>query len=239
MKIIDSVWEKENLGVTSKEIVIEINDDASEVSQVLNSFDEQYIVLKIPSGKSNIMRIANGLGYCFIEDIIEVEHDLHEVKRNKILQRLYDSLTYRLMETEDIDNLYNEISKGMFTNDRISNDPIFSIELSARRYKNWIKSLINEGALPYVMSYKEEPAGFIILTTKDKVTYYSVLGGGYEKFRNTGLGMVQKEQEIVKKLGGKRVTTNVSSNNVSQIKALLANGYTFSKIDHVYVKHNL
>ena len=239
MKIIDSVWEKENLGVTSKEIVIEINDDASEVSQVLNSFDEQYIVLKIPSGKSNIMRIADGLGYCFIEDIIEVEHDLHEVKRNKILQRLYDSLTYRLMETEDIDNLYNEISKGMFTNDRISNDPIFSIELSARRYKNWIKSLINEGALPYVMSYKEEPAGFIILTTKDKVTYYSVLGGGYEKFRNTGLGMVQKEQEIVKKLGGKRVTTNVSSNNVSQIKALLANGYTFSKIDHVYVKHNL
>ena len=239
MKIIDSVWEKENLGVTSKEIVIEINDDASEVSQVLNSFDEQYIVLKIPSGKSDIMRIANELGYCFIEDIIEVEHDLHEVKRNKILQRLYDSLTYRLMETEDIDNLYNEISKGMFTNDRISNDPIFSIELSARRYKNWIKSLINEGALPYVMSYKEEPAGFIILTTKDKVTYYSVLGGGYEKFRNTGLGMVQKEQEIVKKLGGKCVTTNVSSNNVSQIKALLANGYTFSKIDHVYVKHNL
>ena len=51
--------------------------------------------------------------------------------------------------------------------------------------------------------------------------------------------LVQKEQEIVKSLGGKFVSTNVSSNNVNQCKALLANGYTIRNINHVFVKHNM
>lgn len=50
--------------------------------------------------------------------------------------------------------------------------------------------------------------------------------------------MVQKEQEIVKKLGGKKLTTNVSSNNPSQLKALVANGYVPVTVQHVFVKHN-
>ena len=239
MKIIDSVWEKENLGVTSKEIIIDMNDGIDDVKNGLSAINDQYIVVKIPASKFEIMNLVQDMGYRFVEELISVEHDLHEVKRNRILQRLYDSLDYRKMNDEDIDTLYHEIDKGMFDSDRISNDPHFSPELSARRYRNWVASMLKNGAIPYVMSYKGEPAGFIILTTKDRLVYHSVLGGGYEKFRKTGLGMVQKEQEIVKLLGGKLVTTNVSSNNVNQCKALLANGYTVTNINHVFVKHNM
>lgn len=239
MKIIDSVWEKENLGVTSKEVIIDANDSVDDVKTGLSAINDQYIVVKIPASKFEIMNLVQDMGYRFVEELISVEHDLHEVKRNRILQRLYDSLDYRKMNDEDIDTLYHEIDNGMFDSDRISNDPRFSPELSARRYRNWVASMLKNGAIPYVMSYKGEPAGFIILTTKDRLVYHSVLGGGYEKFRKTGLGMVQKEQEIVKLLGGKRVTTNVSSNNVNQCKALLANGYTVTNIIHVFVKHNM
>lgn len=239
MKIIDSVWEKENLGVTSKEVIIDMKDNIDDVENGLSAINDQYIVVKIPASKFEIMNLVQDMGYRFVEEIISVEHDLHEVKRNRILQRLYDSLDYREMNEDDINTLYDEINKGMFDSDRISNDPYFSPELSARRYRNWVASMLKSGAIPYVMSYKGEPAGFIILTTKDRIVYHSVLGGGYEKFRKTGLGIVQKEQEIVKFLGGKLVTTNVSSNNVNQCKALLANGYTVTNINHVFVKHNM
>ncbi len=237
MKIIDSFWEKDNLGVTSKEIVVESGDDLTIFCNAIKEIDGQYIVIKIPSGETDMMKSAQELGYQYVENLIEVEHNLHEYKRSKIHQRLYDSLDYRLMDQEDIKGLFDEISRGMFSNDRISNDPLFSKELSARRYSNWVKTLLKEGALPYVMIYKDEPAGFIILTSKDTITYYSVLGGGYEKFRKTGLGMVQKEQEIVRELGGKRLTTKVSSNNLNQLKALLANGFTITRIDNVFIKH--
>ena len=239
MKIIDAIWEEENLGVTSKEVLVDLNDSVDVVKNGLATLNDQYIVVKVPASQFGITTLVQDMGYKFVEEMIEVEHDLHEVKRNRILQRLYDSLDYKEMDASDIETLYSEVDKGMFSSDRISNDSHFSAELSARRYKNWIKSMLNNGAIPYVMSYKGEPAGFIILTTKDKIVYHSVLGGGYEKFRKTGLGMVQKEQEIVKSLGGKFVSTNVSSNNVNQCKALLANGYTVRNINHVFVKHNM
>lgn len=239
MNIIDAEWEKKNLGVTSKEMIIDMKDSTDDVRKALSSINDQYIVVKIPASKFDVMNLVQDMGYRFVEELISVEHDLHEVKRNRILQRLYDSLDYRQMNEDDIEVLYSEIDKGMFASDRISNDPHFSPEISARRYKNWVASMLINGAIPYVMSYKGEPAGFIILTSKDRIVYHSVLGGGYEKFRKTGLGMVQKEQEIVKLLGGKLVTTNVSSNNVNQCKALLANGYTVSNICHVFVKHNM
>ena len=239
MKIIDAIWEKENLGVTSKEVLVDLNDSVNDVKAGLVNLNDQYIVVKVPASLFGITALVQDMGYRFVEEMIEVEHDLHEVKRSRILQRLYDSLDYREMTASDIETLYSEVDKGMFSTDRISNDPHFSAELSARRYKNWIKSMLNTGAIPYVMSYKGEPAGFIILTTKDRIVYHSVLGGGYEKFRKTGLGMVQKEPEIVRLLGGKFVSTNVSSNNVTQCRALLANGFTVRNINHIFVKHNM
>ena len=239
MKIIDAIWEKENLGVTSKEVLVDLNDSVNDVKAGLVNLNDQYIVVKVPASLFGITALVQDMGYRFVEEMIEVEHDLHEVKRSRILQRLYDSLDYREMTASDIETLYSEVDKGMFSTDRISNDPHFSAELSARRYKNWIKSMLNTGAIPYVMSYKGEPAGFIILTTKDRIVYHSVLGGGYEKFRKTGLGMVQKEPEIVRLLGWKFVSTNVSSNNVNQCRALLANGFTVRNINHIFVKHNM
>ena len=237
MKIIDAVWEKRNLGVTTTEIIIEKEDTPEYVSDRLADIDSEYCVVKVPSDMVKVLKAVQQNGYEYIEDMIHVEHDLHEVEMNRILKRLYDKLLYREMTDADFEELQAEIEKGMFDNDRISNDSFFEKGLSSKRYINWTKDLKAKGALFYVMTYNNESAGFIVLEKKDDKTYYSVLGGGYEKYRGTGLGSVQKEQEITRKLGGKKVITSVSSNNANQLRALIMNGYTPYAIEHILVKH--
>ena len=237
MKLIDAWWEKRNLGVETKELICEKTYALEEVEKTINELCAAYLVVKVPSSRSDLTRCIQMAGFSYIEDLIGVTHDLHDVKRSSLHQRLYDATSYRKMGKEDIEQLLEEIEKGMFNSDRISNDSLFEEGRAAERYVNWTKDLLSKGALPYVILYKEEPAGFIILKTQDQISYTSVLGGGYEKFRRSGLGVIQKEQEIVKKLGGKSVETQVSSNNPAQLKALVLNGYIPQNIEHVFVKH--
>ena len=238
MIIVDAVWEKRNLGVTASEITIEKNDEPAYVAQQLSMIDSEYSVVKLPSDIGNISKVVQSSGYEFIEDMIHVEHDLKEIEMNSIMKRLYDRTSYREMTPQDFEQLQTEIANGMFDNDRISNDSFFPKGVSARRYLNWTNDLRDKGALFYVITYGDEGAGFIVLDKKGDNTYYSVLGGGYEKFRRSGLGIVQKEPEITRKLGGKRLITSVSSNNVNQLKALILNGYKPYAIDHIFVKHS-
>ena len=237
MRIIDAVWEEKNIGVKTIEVVIEMEDEIDEVKKTIYSLQCDYICCKVSSYRSDVSVMLQKKGFMYIEDQIELEHDLHEVERPRVLQRLYDSLPYKLMDEDDVKLLFEEIDKGMFDTDRISLDPRFSKELAANRYKNWISSMIENGAHCYLMSYKGQPAGFVIITDEDGETYHSVLGGGYEKFRKSGLGIVLKEMEMVRNLGGKRVVTSVSSNNANQLKVLVSNGYVPRKVEHVFVLH--
>lgn len=237
MKVIDAVWEKANLGVTSVEIEIEAEDEACAFRKVDEELHAEYRVVKVPSYKEQFVSTVQELGYRYVEDMILVSHDLHEVSRNRILQRLYDACSYRKMTDEDIEQLFQELNEGIMDHDRISNDKNFAAGCSKQRYINWTRDLLKQGAVPYVILYKESSAGFVILKTRDGIEYQSVLGGAYKEFRNRGTGVVQKEQEIVKSLGGRRVTTAVSSNNISQVKALIENGYVPYGINHIFVKH--
>lgn len=237
MKVVNAVWEKRNLGTDTYEITFDKKDRIDEIAGEFENVSASYMVVKVPAERSDLSIYVQENGYHYIEDMILVEHDLHETVRNPLHQRLYDTTSYRKMTGDDIAVLKKEIQEGMFDSDRISKDAVFGKEKSAFRYQNWMNDLLRRGAIPYVILYKEDPAGFIILQTEDGACYESVLGGGYQKYRMTGLGIVQKEQEIVKKLGGKKVVTHVSSNNVSQLKALVMNGYVPVHIEHIFVKH--
>lgn len=238
MKIADAYWEKRNLGVSTIEIQMDIDDRVENIRDEFEAVNAEYVVVKVPSEKNDISVYVQQKGFIYVEDMLHMEHDLREVQRNRMHQRLYDAMTYRRMTDEDVRQLKKEIHMGLFSTDRISNDPMFDADKCSIRYINWVDDLIAQGAVPYVDLYKGDPAGFIILKTNDGKVYDSVLGGGYNKYRNTGLGIVQKEQEIVRKLGGKKVETRVSSNNPGQLRALEINGYTTKDIIHIFVKHN-
>jgi len=237
LKIVNAEWEKRNLGVSTIEIICEQGDSCEDIDKAIDENVAEYYVCKIPTHIPHLSEYIQKCGFVYIEDQIEVLHDLHESTRNSLQQRLYDSVSYREMTSEDIEQLLLEIDYGMFDSDRISLDSHFITGVAKRRYTNWVNDLLRQGAIPYVMMYKGEPSGFIILQTKDGKSYTSVLGGAYEKFRKSGLGIVQKEQEIVKKIGGKSVNTNVSSNNPNQLKALCMNGYVPKSVSHVFVKY--
>ncbi len=238
MKVIDAVWEKRNLGIDACEVLFEREDAVADISSEFERISAPYTVVKVPSERNDISEYVQKNGYRYIEDLIGMEHDLHDQVRHPLHQRLYEAVAYRSMTEEDYAVLQHEIQSGIFDSDRISKDLKFGKSISAVRYCNWVADLREQGAALYTMLYRQEPSGFIILLTKDGSCYQSVLGGAYRRYLKTGLGMVQKEQEIVKKLGGKKLTTNVSSNNPSQLKALVANGYVPVTVQHVFVKHN-
>ncbi len=237
MEIIDAVWEKRNLGVDTTEVEIDGNDQYADVMLQLENLKGQYIVLKIDSGCSEISEKVQSIGYHYIEDIITLEHDLHETQRSPLHQRLYDVSSYMKMDDDDYAELLREVENSLFVNDRISKDSFFEKDQANIRYVNWIKDLREKEAGFYKITYKSEATGFVILQTKNGKEYVSILGGAYEKFRKKGTGIIQKEQEIVKSLGGKCVVSRVSSNNVNQLRALVVNGYVPKQVDHIFVKH--
>ena len=71
MKIIDTFWEKENLGVTSKEFVVDLNDSVNAVRTELATLNDQYIVVKIPASQFDITTLVQDMGYRFVEEMIE------------------------------------------------------------------------------------------------------------------------------------------------------------------------
>lgn len=237
MKVIDAIWEKRNLGIDVVEVEVQNGDLIEEVALELPQIQSDYICVKIPSDMNEIAEYVQQMGYRFREDQIHMRHDLKPPSRNALQQRLYNAISYQVMNDEDIVELKEEIRKGMFSSDRFSIDKCFTEEQCSNRYINWVDDLLKDGATPYVMSYKGEHSGFIILKTTDERIYQSVLGGAYSKYRKSGLGVIQKEQEITKKMNGKYVETMVSSNNVSQLKALILNGYIPIEINHVFVKN--
>ena len=237
MIIVDAVWEKRNLGISTFEITIEKEDSFEDVEKAISQLDCEYSVVKLSTARKEYLDLLQLKGFMFVEDMIHLEHDLSEIPMNPIVKRLYEKTSFRRMSEEDFSQLKEEVLKGMFDTDRISLDKRFNTDASANRYLNWINDLNSKGALFYVITYGDDSAGFVVLNTKDNITFHSVLGGGYEKFKKTGIGIIQKEQEITRSLGGKRVITSVSSNNVGQFRALIMNGYKPYAVDHVLIRH--
>ena len=81
--------------------------------------------MTIKPAEEPIAKLANRLmnSYVFVEDMMFFEHDLHQITRTPLQQRLYDSIKVEPMSESDFPILFEEIDKGSFSFDRISNDP--------------------------------------------------------------------------------------------------------------------
>ncbi len=237
MIVVNAVWEKRNLGVDTVEITLEQQDAIDDVRQKLSQIEGQYIVLKIPSYRPDLLQIAYDEKFQYIEDAVYVVSYLQETTRNRVMQRLYDAVTVETMDELDMEQLYQEIKNGIFDSDRIYLDPCFTHEAAKTRYINWVKDEYARGTefLKYV--YKNETIGFFALREIEAGHYTSFLGGIYGKYRVGGIGSIVKVPEEVRKRGGKKVSTSVSTNNVIQLKSLAMNGYIPESISHTFIKH--
>lgn len=237
MKIVDEKLETRNLGVKTISINIDTYDEYNEVENAIKETEAEYLVLKIPSIRTDLTPLAHKFGYIYVEDMVFMEHDLHEIQRTSLQQRLYDSVKAELMQQDDYNVLYDEIARGSFSFDRISNDPYFGQNIANRRFLNWLNDEKERGAEFWKMCMNGEMRGFFTLREIRPQIYDSALGGIFMKWRKGGMGTNVKVPDIVKKKGGKKVVSGVSTNNVIQIRALVQNGYFPVRINHVFIKH--
>lgn len=239
MIIKNAIWEQRNLGVTSAEVEIEPNDTLASVKQQLLDLElqYQYIAVKVPSSLHEHTWLMNELNYDYVEDMMFFEHDLHEIVRTPLQQRLYDAVTISEMTEDDFKLLHEEIEKGSFSFDRISNDPVFGQKLGTKRFHNWLNDEKERGAIFLKGEIKGEMTGFFTIREIEPGVYTSALGGTFMKWRKGGLGTNVQTPAEVKKRGGKKLILGVSTNNMIQIRALIQNGFFPKSANHVFVKH--
>ena len=237
MRIVDAIWEKRNLGVSSLEINIEDGDSVDDCLKRLKKQQADYIVVKIPTKMSEFVFFIQELGFVYIEDMVHLVSDLRMSERTALEERMYNSVTTQIMDESDVENLLIEVKKGLFDTDRISLDPFFTKEQATNRYVNWIKDERSRGTVYFNYIYKGNKVGFVSLREEKDGVYSSVLGGIYPEYRNSAIGAVVKVVDIVRSYGGKKIETNVSTNNPAQIRNLIKSGFMPTEIVHVFVLH--
>ena len=239
LKVVNAFWEKRNLGVDCNEIEIQPGDEADFLKRELPLNETAYTVVKVPSNKFDVMFLLQDLGYTYIESSINLVHDLKEIRLNPLQQRIMNSISYSTMSNKDIDQLFGEIRKGIFTTDRIYIDPYFSHEQAANRYVNWICDELERGCKIFKLTYKNDSVGFFTFKDMGGGVCYPFLAGMYENYLKSGLGLctIEKPLKQAINMNYKKYSTFISSNNVSTLSAHVALNFSFKKIYHVYIKH--
>lgn len=241
MKIVEAFWEKRNLGVECKEIIIDSNDAVS----VIDGFEEltnatQYVVVKVPLNRFDICSLMTKLGFVFIEGSINFELFLKQAQLTPLQQRLNNSVTYAEMEHDDLNELYAEIQGGLFGTDRILLDPHFTPQMAAKRYINWIADELKRKTQAYKIIYKKDSIGFFTFKESAKGVYYPFLAGLYKSHSSSGLGFITLRKPIDEALkrGGDWISTFVSTNNLPVVRAHTQQGFSIKQIHYIFVKHN-
>ena len=240
MKIIDALWEKNNLGVSCKEIVIERVDSIQALRETIVELKTvEYLVIKVPTARFEMIQFLTKQGFCFIETLFEMLLDIANFTLPEKLTRLDENITYHLLHSSDLDTLGCEIKKGIFITDRIALDPRFGIDIAARRYLNWINDEVAKGNFVYEILNKEKPTGFFTLKQIGEKSFNNFLAGMYVNKSNFGLGfsIISKPIEEIKKRHGQNLIANISSNNPSVIRLYAQFGFIPNSISYVMIRN--
>lgn len=239
MKIVDAFWEKRNLGVNCKEITFEVNDTVDTLKAAIINNSANYMVVKIPTDRPELLFKLPEWGFSFVECILRMEHDLKNIQLPKIWERLNNDIRYYPMNEIDMEQLFREIENGLFSTDRICIDPYFSKKVAARRYINWIKDEMRMGSDVYKICFKEEAIGFFTFKETENDIYFPFLAGLYTKYLNSGMGFAINlkalEEAIARK--GRKIYGYISTNNPSVVKIQYTLGYTLTNIQYVFIRH--
>ncbi len=239
MQIINAFWEKRNLGVNCNEIKIDYNDTPDLIKEKLQTNETDYTVVKVSTNKRDILFLLSELGYTYVETSINVVHDLKQISLNPIHQRIMDSISYTKMNEADIDLLFSEIKKNIFTSDRIYLDPSFTNMQASTRYINWIKDEVEKGTEFYNLVYKDNVIGFFAFKDLGNNVCYPFLVALYEKYLSSGLGLctIEKPLQLAINRNYSKMSTYLSSNNTATFNAHLLLGFTIKNMESVYIKH--
>lgn len=241
MNIIDAYWEKRNLGVSCYEIRLESADKAEDVIGAYEQLEErQYMVVKIPSSRYDMVQFFQEQGYRFIEAAITLTHNLKDINVPKRLLRICRQCSWQQMNEAELAELSNEVRKNIFKTDRIYIDPQFSKELAARRYDLWIQDLAKAGNIPYKVMYQGDIVGFFLNKSLGDGVYDGLLAATYDAYEGTGMGYCIQYAGLMSAVerGGRKYIGHISGNNPGVSRVLLSIGFSIKEIEYIFIKHN-
>lgn len=242
MKIRDCYWEKNNLGVSTAEIIVENDDVFDRLSFENINSDYEYKVVKVPEKKVDFNIGLASLGYTFIETQIQYSMKVKVFDfQNRWLTRLEPYVQFEKVNTpNELNELLSRITPEMFITDRISLDPSFGPSIGCQRYKNWILSEFDQkSSVIQKTFFKGEFVGFGMYKVKDRILH-ATLGGIFSDV-NYPIGLLVPSNRLlqIKREGidVDEIRTSVSSNNKPVWQLYNSLHFTNIGISYVFIKH--
>ena len=238
----DCTWEISNIGRTTAEITVAVDDvfNAEDVCDALNGY--QYVVVKVPMKRVEINECLSKMGFCLIEVQMNVSMSVRNFDVIRI-ETIYKDIDFEPVDNEiSLSRLVTKIVPGMFCTDRISLDSRFGLTISANRYRNWINTEYSNGdARITVVRYQGEEVGFMMFKIMGN-TFKLLLNGLYKPFQGRGLGIITPASPFMYiskyTLGLDKVITSISSNNIPIVKLYNRLGFTLDSQYYVFVNND-
>jgi hypothetical protein len=239
MKITHAEWEKRNLGVSCVEVTMDSDDDLNNVDQSLAQIEAEYLVIKIPCSRTDLLFRLQKSGFTVVEVLSTCSHDGQLDQLTRVQQKIHDSLTCTRASSDDLERIYSELKNGMFTTDRVAVDPKFGIESAGRRYAGWLSDGLRCGSHVYSLTNKNLHVGFFVMEPRTPHEWHATLGGVFPQHQRSGFGYFINYLEVTTAVaqGAKRIFTSFSSNNpaISAIHFVL--GYRLILQQYVLIRH--
>ncbi len=203
MRVVDAVWEQRNLGVTCYEISVAGNETLEDIKSAYEMLEEkEYMVVKIASTNYSAVRYFQEKGYVFVETAITMIHHMKDFPLDNKLKKLCEQCSWSIMDESDLEELDQQIDKGIFKTDRVYLDPAFTKEQAAYRYKMWVQDVLAAKKDLFKVVYQGESIGF----------FCEPLAGVYDGYEGLGMGLCVQYAGLQNSvLKGKRTaTTHIS-----------------------------
>ena len=243
MKIKETPWERENLGVESSAVFFIEEDDTRAVldQEIANNRKYQYLEAVVPTSRVDLLNALLESGFRFAELAIQ-----QSTKTSYALPKIYErharDFSFQLAKEDEIKDIYGAILQGsVFTTDKISLNPQFGPCVAARRYYNWISKEINEQkAYAYIIRCKEKNIGFTVLKKENNSVCDGMLSGllSPDAFAGYGVYLGYSIIQAAASMGAKVLKAHVSSNNMPVIRANQMLGYQIESMLYVLTKNS-
>ena len=243
MKVIHATWERANLGVNAYEIYMESGDTIEQLAETerkLLDAGGEYLAVKTPVNRGDLLFGLPKLGYSFVETLFRVAVERENYHVPESIARFDRGLSVvRRTAAEEQEAAFDRIREGVFKSDRISLDPFFPRESTSTRYINWIRQMLRQGSMLFEVLHREEPIGVFIIKRIDEQTVDPVLMGLYSEDKNRGLGTLLHKKTLDTCFAQEctKITSTFVSNNAKILRVYTNIGATITDLLYTYVKH--
>lgn len=245
MKTVYADWEKRNLGCEVYETTVDETDDQALVLTELESIPRPSIhVCNLPVGRADLYELMGVWDYTFFEAKLHTKVGVKALYGlPAAYRRVFELYAVEIVDgPSGLEEVIQEINKGIFSTDRIALDPKFGLAYANRRYANWVRDEF-EGGESMLFRILEKTTGqgvgFHLLRKPVGMTVTGLVGGLYIGAQDAGLGAVMSIAaiEATQQLGAKILVSKVSSNNIPVIRCHEACGNSIVGAEYVFVGH--